>query len=160
MSIGDALVGRFVVFHGSAFVSRLIQYGTSSRDNHTGILLGDGTLVEALGAGVARNPLKDYSSKEMSVSHMELNPVVASGIASFALAQVGKPYNYPGIAAIALDQLGIKPQWMDDWAAHDGRWFCSQLVAAAYASQGIQLVEGKEPWQVSPGDLGYLIEHS
>ena len=34
MSFESALAGRFVVFHGSAPVSKLIQYGTSSRDNH------------------------------------------------------------------------------------------------------------------------------
>lgn len=67
---------------------------------------------------------------------------LAKCVQDFALAQVGKGYDYAGIAGF----LARKDLQTAD------RWFCSELVSAAFWSAGIPLLR-REPHKVAPGDL-------
>lgn len=73
---------------------------------------------------------------------MNTTPALPTAILDFALAQVGKGYDYRGIFGfIARKDI-----------ARAGRWFCSELVSAAFAQAGASLLR-MEPNKVSPGDL-------
>lgn len=64
----------------------------------------------------------------------------------WARTQVGKPYDYSAISGIATDR---------DWHS-EGRWFCSELVAAAFEHAGHPLLSTRPSlklWRITPRDL-------
>jgi hypothetical protein len=63
-------------------------------------------------------------------------------IESFARAQVGKPYDFGGLYGFLARK---------NWAKAE-KWFCSELVSAAFACSGAPLLR-LEPHKTSPGDL-------
>jgi hypothetical protein len=72
----------------------------------------------------------------MTTDHLQ------SSIIAFARAQVGKPYDYRGIAGFLARR---------NYATAKS-WFCSELVSAAFATAGAPLLR-LEPHKTSPGDL-------
>jgi uncharacterized protein YycO len=61
-----------------------------------------------------------------------------------ALTQAGKPYDFYAIGGIAFDR-----NWRD---SH--RWFCSELIAAAFEAAGSPLLNpSANVWRITPRDL-------
>ena len=72
---------------------------------------------------------------------------------AFAQAQLGKPYDYTMVARfISRRTESIRTK---------DKWFCSELVFAAFLHAGLPLLRDTQPWEVSPELLSkspYLIE--
>jgi uncharacterized protein YycO len=63
---------------------------------------------------------------------------------AWALTQAGKPSDFSAICGIALDR-----NWRD---SH--RWFCSELIAAAFEAVGSPLFNpSANVWRITPRDL-------
>ena len=152
--------GDFIVFKTNGWAARLIQVGTRSRWNHAAIYigyeLGVQTIIEAQPKGVRRSRLSDYPVGTYVVSHGDTSPWQRAKVVKYARAQIGTGYGWLDIVALALVNLGIRPKWLDNYAANDDRLVCSQLVSQAYAYAGIPLTKD-DPWTVSPGDLADVI---
>ena len=65
-----------------------------------------------------------------------------TSIIDFALAQVGKDYDYEGITGFITGQNNDNVE----------KWFCSELVSAAFAVAGVPLLRN-DPYKISPGGL-------
>ena len=150
------LAGDYIVFKSTGWAARAIQYGTRSRWNHAAIALGDGFIVEAVPSGIRRTALADYDHREYVVGRRHLTSWQRSKVCAYATSRIGAGYGWLDIAALALVALGIRPAWLDNFAANDDRLVCSQLVAYAYAAAGERLTDD-DAWTVTPGDLADLI---
>lgn len=93
--------------------SLILRTGMWSSWSHCGIVLPGGMVIEAAAFhGVRMRPLAE---------------VLADASAhAFAMAQVGKPYDWLGAIGLAVHR---------DWERDDA-WFCSELVEAAAAAGG------------------------
>jgi hypothetical protein len=67
---------------------------------------------------------------------------IQQSVIDFALAQVGKKYDYAGITGFLVRKDIQKAE----------RWFCSELVAAAFESAGAMLLR-QPPHKIDPGTL-------
>lgn len=113
---------------------------------HAAMYVGNGQVIEAANPeeNVLKRRLDDWQYPRMTwVSYVRIGSAdddVRRRAVSFALDQVGKPYDV---------------NWLSKQA--DGNsWYCSEMVWAAYlyASDGaIDLAGGSSLWGVSPDDL-------
>lgn len=129
-----------------------------SKVNHTGIYVGNGKIIEAIGR-VRIDPVSFHPNAIWS--HFPLTDAQRHAIAQFSFDQVGKSYNWAGLVAVGLAQerfgrhlKGLARQWWVKKLENDGQWFCSQLTDASYAAGGVQLFNDERPnGLVSPQDL-------
>lgn len=140
--------GDFYVVHSTDVQARIIQAGTSSRWNHTGILIDDhDNLIEALGSGVTLGNLSKYSGRDYLVLSPPLTDVQRAQAVQTAQAAIGEPYDRFAVAGFVID-------WITGGSFVFGRnkhSICSALVAICYASAGVE--PPQDPRRMSPGDL-------
>lgn len=156
--------GDVVAFAGRAGISRLIQVVTRSPISHV-------ALVSHLEAGSERRVVLIEVTSLGGDPHVQLVPLSqhverydgavywlplaldvrahtdAAKLRVWALAQLGRPYDYMQAVGSALDDLPLVPDMREDFA----RWFCSELVCA-----GLELAGSIGPINAStqtPGDV-------
>lgn len=110
--------------------------------SHCAIVDGDEVIEAAAPGGVRARPLADLiaeSSKYEIIDFPARNP---AAVIAAARSQIGAPYDWGGVVGI-----GFRRRWHD----HDA-WFCSELIAAAFADAGEPLVR-VDAWRITPRDL-------
>lgn len=136
---------RIALFRGRGLMSALIRWQTWSDYSHAAIVLPDGSIIEAwqgLGAGVRRKWIEDWEG--IDVFDVDwLSEKTSKDVESFARTQIGKRYDYLGVLRF-LNRRQI---------VSNGKWFCSELVFAAFYLSNIDLLARTEPCRVSPGLL-------
>jgi len=172
--------GDIIVSTARHPVSFAIRAGTLSSISHAMVYVGDGNVVEAVGSGVREVPVATaVSDAILAVAYRDprVDAAKAAAIVAYARAQVGKPYDYAGVARVGyriaypfrgrmLDKIRELTGLADDSA---NSFFCSELVFAAYENAGIPLLAAR-PDASTPEDLvalrngllqyvGHLIAH-
>jgi uncharacterized protein YycO len=100
---------------------------TWSSWSHCGIITPDNTVIEARAfEGVVERPLHELLEESSKYVFRTIDVPDDEAVIAFARSQVGKPYDYFGVAGIAFHR-----QWQDE-----DRWFCSELLEAAAAAGG------------------------
>lgn len=136
---------RVALFRGRGILSALIRWQTWSNYSHAALVLPDGSIVEAWhrGPGVRKKQLTDmkgvdiFSVKGLTAEQSK----IAKG---FALDQIGQKYDYFGVLRF-LNRRKV---------SDNGKWFCSELVYAAFKEAGVHLLsKDTDPSRVSPGLL-------
>lgn len=120
-------------------VSAIIRWNTRCPWSHTGFLREDGATFSAMIAGGVkwRPPFKHAIG-------ITLEAPGTDEAFAWALTQEGKKYDWRAICGIAVDR---------EWGNRD-RWFCSELVAAAFNSIGQPLLNVDAPvLRITPRDL-------
>lgn len=144
-------VGDIIVSTARHPVSYLIRGGTVSSISHAMIYVGNGNIVEAVGSGVREVPLAtaiDDAILAVAYRHSAITASQAQTAASFARAQVGRPYNYAGVAGVAnrimhpiLSRVGDAIANRMGFHRDEARsFYCSELVFAAFEQAGAPLV--------------------
>lgn len=132
---------------GPGLVGRLIRWQTRSPWSHASIYIRGAGVIEAReGRGVVQAPRHrlrpgervDFCSAGISADQEE-------AVIEFARRQLGKPYDYTMVARFVTRRQATR--------ATCGKWFCSELVYAAFHHAGVELLRDTEPWEVSPGLL-------
>jgi hypothetical protein len=138
--------GDIVLTTTTAAVSKAIRVATKSDISHAMIYVQDHSVIDATGKGVhARNTQRLFFEDDCSVHVLrprsELRPDQIEAVCNYARAQVGAQYTIKEAVRTALrgDRRWTKKQ------------FCSRLVAQAYASVGVMLVN--DPNFCSPAEL-------
>lgn len=104
-------------------VSALIREKTWCDYSHVEFLLDDGTTLGARSSGGVQIRPTDYAKfSKIRVFSVACTVEQKFQIESFAKAQVGKAYDTGAIAGLLAHR---------DWRDPD-KWFCSELVAAAF----------------------------
>lgn len=136
---------RVLLFRGRGAISTVVRWQTRSVYSHAALLLPDGRILESWqGSGVRIRELSDWSG----IDRFRVAGITASqwGRAiSFAEDQVGSGYDYISVLRFVSRRN----------APENGRWFCSELVAAALQVAGVQLLARVDPAEVSPAMLSW-----
>lgn len=133
--------GDVLLYSGTSWFSRLIQFKTWSRYSHCEVYDGDGCSVASRdGVGVGRYPLR---TDELRVI---LRPVafdVVPARAWFATVD-GQPYDWFGLLAFT----SAKRQGRNNW-----KMFCSEFVVRYLRAGGLDPVNGYDADGIAPGEL-------
>jgi uncharacterized protein YycO len=154
-----------IVATTDAAASRFIRYATFSAVSHALLYAGNGRVIEAVGEGVRDTGLGAAIKEDIlavAYRHKQMTPTAAGTAIQFARKQVGKKYDYPGAAAaglhnntglcvVLLGVLGCPAARNVDWEQPD-RFFCSELVLAAYKAAGLSVVDAP-PAHAAPDDI-------
>ena len=133
---------RILLFKGRGLISFLIRLQSRGVYSHAAVELDTGEIVEAWqGSGVrllkrlkhGRSDVDTFTVRNLTTEH-------AMGVTSFLTSQIGKPYDYIGVLRFVTRRRKGGPR----------KWFCSELVFAAFKAVGISLLERTEAWEVSP----------
>lgn len=133
---------------GRGFIGRLIQWQTRSVYSHASVVLRglDGPVIESREfQGVRELPQLDLVSEDVDLFSALTRASEREMVRAFLYRQVGKPYDYSMVARFISRRQASRRE--------SGRWFCSELVFAAFLHAGIRLLDRIEPWAVSPGLL-------
>lgn len=178
-SIGpDALqVGDIIISTTSQLASRIIRLGTGADVSHAILYIGGGRVIEAIEVGVVERSLAEAladASLAVALRHPSLTPERALRVRDTAGKAIGLKFDGMGLVRRGLYQLD-RMMFCDSMPAgsverascyrwvgkvnlshdDDQRFFCSELVLAAYQSAGLPLTVTSPNW-TSPGDLQEL----
>lgn len=137
-------------YKGISWFSRLTRFANWSEYSHVSWVDPEHYEIEAWSSGVRRLPLA-YSAHtpgtvvELYDTHLTQGEL--DGIREFLSRQVGKPYDWRG----AMHFVTRRPER----AADQDRWFCSELVFAAFAAVRRNLLLRIPAWKVSPAMVVY-----
>lgn len=124
-------------------ISAAIRYSTRSWCSHAEFIIDGAHTFGARSHGGVRHRLSAHDH------YSRVEQFTAEGIDeayAWALSQAGKPYDYSAILGIALDR-----NWRDP-----KRWFCSELICAAFESAGAPLLSTRPSdavYRITPRDL-------
>lgn len=119
-----------------------IRLLTWDAHSHSDILLDDGMYIGAIPfPGVCAHRLVEPTEDFYAV---EVTEAQKAAVVQFVRDQVGKSYDFGAIASFLTHR---------NWA-EDDKWFCSELVAAAFHHAGVPLFNGTES-RITPRDLAY-----
>lgn len=166
----DALkLGDIICTTGDAKISKAIRAATGSQVSHTMMVSGGGKVIESVAEGVRECSLDEAfqtggATLAIVFRATDLKEGVAHKVVDFARQQVsaGRKYDVRGIIAQAgyqLDRIFFseeQAQRANLWLQNENKFFCSELIAAAYEDAGHPLVTGSAT-AVSPQtivDLG------
>lgn len=172
----DLQSGDILFSANSGLRSRALRLFGNTSISHAFLYLGDGEVAEAVGSGVHIMPLAESVDENpllVVYRHPHLNNLQAEKIREFAKAEAGGKYNYFGIikqtpytVTRKVCELPVIPRAFRHLCLNtmalvqvtpfsSDRYFCSQLVVAAYNYAGIPLTKTPAEW-VAPGDLLHM----
>jgi len=134
-------VVQVALFHGHGFVSWAIRWQTRSFWSHAALVesAGSDTIIEAWTSGVRKKELKNWDNVQR-YNITGITSKQSKDAWAFAEAQVGKPYDFSGVARF-VSRRAHPP---------NRKWFCSELVFAALEKSGVQLLSRIPASNVSP----------
>lgn len=130
---------------GLGLMGRVVQAATWSWASHVDIELDGGRwLLGAVpGRGVCVRDPRDEAPSRVERYRVPMFDHQAAQVTAHAKMQVGTPYDWAGVLG-----WGLHRNWQDGRA-----WFCSELVAWAFAQAGVPLLRAADASRISPRDL-------
>jgi uncharacterized protein YycO len=153
--------GDVLLFRGRGPLSWLIRRATHSGYSHAGLLFRYCERVyclEAVGQGVRLVPvsrLLDHYPDGVFYCSLAAEEETRTTALGFGFQQLALPYDVFGLVRFAFALIFAKRRPVKP----DQRWFCSELVAAAYRNAGFPLTD-QLPCYAAPADLinGHKLE--
>lgn len=135
-----------LLFRGTSFLDRLIQWQTRGPYCHAALLMPDGQQIEAWTDGVDIRP--SFTSHGCVVDRLSLDATheQVDDMVQFAEGEIGCGYDFYGDFCFLSRMHRGGPD--------KNRWFCSELAYATVQAAGIDLLRDTEPFLVSPTLLG------
>lgn len=125
--------------------SLLIRLLTWSTWSHVALIDGD-QVIEAVWPRVREISLDEFKSLHSATEIVSLLCYDEKAIIAAARSQIGKPYDWTAVIGIGLHR---------DWQEDDS-WFCSELVAWAFAKARNALFRTDRMRRVTPENLWML----
>lgn len=143
---------RIFLCRSHTFPSYVVRGCTWSPWSHAAIGTGPaiGTVIESKPTmGVQEGWFSDFIWDNDVIEALDLYCKDEDAAIQFARDQIGKPYDFGGVIAIPFHQR--------DW--HDpNRWFCFELVAAAFEAGGTPLFRKDALYRVTGANFWMLPE--
>ena len=139
---------QVVLFTHKGFYDELIRIDSGSEWTHAALKFGDRFLEAYPGVGVR---WRDILPGDLDPSVAQVFTVagmtdeISAAAQDFAVAQLGKPYDWKGIVGISVHEPNDK---------YDA-WFCSKLVFEALRIGGIPLLQRITCGRVRPSEISY-----
>ncbi len=126
-----------------------------SNYQHSFVMSGPGSVVEAMPDGARVAPLDQYEGRP--IAWLRCPPELGPAVAQAALGFIGVPYSFADYAAIALHRVRIPTPKLRAYIEMSKRMICSQLCDRAAEIGGWHLFVDKR-WNgyVTPGSLHRL----
>lgn len=124
---------KILQYRGRSLISRAIRLQTRSIYSHSGILLDTGQVFEAwhIGGVLLSKNMTSVHSPHTKVDVFSVDDYYDERrILAYMQRQLGKKYDYGSVARFLTRRKGK--------ANH--KWFCSELVAAAFKEGGLDLL--------------------
>ncbi len=132
-----------LLYRGNSWISKAILWQTRGRYSHAAILHNSCVYEAREFQGVQKTEGITLQPDELCDHfHVPTTQAEADDILRFLDEQIDKPYDY----GMVLRFISRRQQTRRSI----GKWFCSELVFAAFLHAGIKLLERTEPWEVSP----------
>lgn len=159
-STPDIRSGDLILTHGSHFFSKLIRFGQRLRYrgahrphaywNHAAVAVDDSKIIEALGPGVQKNSIENYTESEYVVVRVASSTESRSQMVNYLewVCEIGTSYSWGVIALITLELLTGGYLRVN----LDGSEICSTLAAESLKCDGIYFARAK----IMPADLAYV----
>lgn len=143
---------QIALFRETNFLGKLVTFFTRGDYSHCSLILDDGTVIEAKPFRRVRI-LKEVTEGApkgcyIDLFDIDLTPQQKYDIEQFMRWQIGKKYDYWSVLAFVF--LTSKPRKRDS-----NRWFCSEIIFAAFQYAGVNLLERVAAWKVAPVTLAY-----
>lgn len=138
---------------------------------HAFILLDDDTVLEAQPNGAQIVPLSKYNDRKVIWLDPPLSDEARGVVVRIARTMVGVRYDWWAYLWLFLNRLGFRPKWVLRKVDNPKNDMCSQLADRVYRMASEQVTDqhdktlltlftdGRDPGDVTPGDLAYLAEH-
>lgn len=142
---------RIALYLGSDFVDKTILFFSRGGYTHAAIIMPDDTVIEAYpfrGIRKRKNLHDQMGDAQVEIYEVATTPEQDAIIVKFLHDQIGKGYDYWNI-------FGFVFHTTHEGRISTGKWFCSELVFAAFKKAGINLLERVEAWKVSPTILSF-----
>lgn len=127
--------------------STAIRVVTWSEWSHVEILDGDELIGANMFSGVSITPLRERLALSSKVALVEFECLDPAAVIGAARSQLGKGYDYFGLLGILARQR--------NWQSTEN-WFCSELVAWAFAEAGYPLFRVELGSRIVPQHLWML----
>jgi hypothetical protein len=158
---GEIQNGDVLIYHGTSFESRIIQWATRSRYSHAGLVawwnnrlmvmeaVGKGVIVTPLSSNVAgyRGDVEWFTCQERIPAEERLRLV------EFAQRELGKEYALWKAVVLGMRILFQHDREKRDSLRRERQLFCSHYVAETYNAIGRDLKKGVSDRFMSPGDI-------
>lgn len=126
--------------------SLAIRLVTWSSWSHCGVIFPDDTVIEARAFhGVTRRPLADLLTDASEYAFRSIDTDSDPLALAFAESQIGKPYDYLGVAGLALHR---------EWDEPDA-WWCSEFLEACVKAGGRERFVN-QPRRITP-QLSWMV---
>jgi len=151
-SVRAVVAVRFALYKGTSAMSKAIRWLNWSEYSHAALICRDGKVIEAWTQGGVRQveSLSDRHNPGTPVDVFcvpALTNDEAMDVETFCRSQIGKRYDWRGV----FHFITRRPERPDDQEA----WFCSELLAAAFAYARRPLLARIQAWKVYPGMLAH-----
>ena len=139
------------LYRGKSIPSRIVRIRTWSEYSHASWIRGNHSVIEAWWKGGVRE--KTHYSEDhtpgtlIHLFDIDLSHGEHQGLEEFFKAQLGKKYDWMG----CLHFITRRPEYARD----QDRWFCSELIFAAFEHIKKPLLLRIPAYKVSPGLLSY-----
>lgn len=136
---------QIALYQGKSLISKAIRWQTRGIYSHAAIILPCGDVIEAW-----HNPGRVRLQQSLSDGHSSGTPVDVFNVATshnedtlidcFLRKQLGKKYDFRAIARFISRRNNDNAD----------KWFCSELVFAAFEKAGLDLLARTDAFEVSP----------
>jgi hypothetical protein len=150
--------GDLLLFYGGRRLGWWIERVTRSPFYHVALYDDAGYVVDAVPRGVVRRRVDDGTT---GTRYIVAPAPEGRGEAALAWAkeQIGRPFDALGMFVVLGHlALGRAPLPITHFVGTrpSRRFTCSHLVAEAFVQAGVELVPGRDPPMVVPGDFAWL----
>jgi uncharacterized protein YycO len=144
---------KIALYRGKSFRSKIIKFRTMSEYSHAAVVFSNGKTIESWDEGVTFE--NDIGSNHTPGTPVDLFTLV-KGITfsqyrqfvAFLENEVGKKYDW-NVIFLGTSLYDRLEKYMPE-----ERWFCSELIEAAFRSINRPLISERVPvWNVLPGDF-------
>ena len=140
------------MYKGTSFIDKVILFFSRGGYSHASVLFNDDTTIEAKPLKKVHrcNSVMDGLTCNTKIDIFEVYTTKSQDriIKDFLTEQLGKSYDYLGIFGFILYTTEEKRK-------RRSKWFCSELVTAAFKKAGVNLLDRVDVWKVSPTILSY-----
>jgi hypothetical protein len=152
IAAGALSAADIIVSTADGAVSFVIRTATWSEVSHAALYVGNDAVIEAVGSGIRRTPLAEAVTHDtLAVAYRwpGITTEQAQAVVEFASKQagVGKKYDYIGavgasrFARVMFPLVAVSADITNSGQSMgQDRFFCSELVVAAFRSARINLV--------------------
>lgn len=143
---------QIALYRPTTIIDRLVCFFTRGDYSHSSTIMKDGSVIQSkMGTGVNHVPYLGYGESKgtvIDIFDVYLTTEQERLLTEFLQKQIGKKYDL-------LMVLGFVLYATRKGRAAYGKWFCSELMAAAFEKAGFPLLQRVEPWKISPYALSW-----